>query len=189
MFVGRLSSMPPIVLVAGMNSNGELGDGSMAGSSIAPVKVTGGHSFISLGQAGRQQTCAIATRRQGDAGQTWACKLLDPLQLYHQPLAQDCRRCGMHCDSAVKHSGSLPHRCMPHSAHLAEASSPTAGAPPSPAAPGLPLPAPAEASQTASTPSSSVPVGAIVGGVAAGVGERCFACALRHAQALFAAAT
>ena len=114
MFVGRLSSMPPIVLVAGMNSNGELGDGSMAGSSIAPVKVTGGHSFISLGQAGPRQTCAIATRRQGDAGQTWACRLLDPLQLYHQPLAQDCRRCGMHCDSAVKHCGSLPHRCLPY---------------------------------------------------------------------------
>lgn len=47
---------------------GRLGDGNLRSSST-PVKVAGGHTFLSLGNAGDGHTCAIAEERTATPGQ------------------------------------------------------------------------------------------------------------------------
>jgi alpha-tubulin suppressor-like RCC1 family protein len=44
----------------GSNSGGQLGSGTIGGSSAVPVRVTGGVTFTQI-DGGREHTCAVAT--------------------------------------------------------------------------------------------------------------------------------
>ena len=52
---------------------GQLGDGSYSNSSM-PVKVAGGHAFVSLGESIGWHTCGITTARE-QADQGWPPQL------------------------------------------------------------------------------------------------------------------